>query len=182
MKKGFVLVCLFVFLFSGCMSIKAEKLQSNGNYIDNNFFYTLTVERVNTLSELGVTPDEWKAVFNDGLLYKAHSDGNAYYQLGTLQQGVFDAVMVTAKKQKRKYVAYVAQSSSVDRSTSTYMTTQNYTATTSDGKSVKISVPKENYVSYNFYAYDTYVIMFNDLKYSAKIRDIFGKTQIFTVQ
>ncbi len=154
--------CLFLLLsifFVSCTSVKAsrDKLDYNANYIDKSFTHTITVIRSDSLSEFGITSEEWKNYFDNSIIYKASGAGNGFMSKTDVKKYTYDAIKISIKNRRRKYGAIINEQDDTSYSSYNSSLIENHD-------------------------YSCSVVMFDNEDLIPILREAFGKIQVITVQ
>lgn len=169
-----MLVLLGGFSFFSCISASTSNLKPNGDYEDKGVFDYLSVKKVDSLSEFGITYDEWNAYFIDTILYKAHSQGDDLTSEEKVIQRACDAINIVGTNQQKQYVALFYQNSECKVTKK-----GNPGAAFLTGLAGNTS---DSYIYEKYWIFDCYALLFDDLNLVSVLRSVFGTINVYTLK
>ena len=136
-------------------------------------FDSLSVKKVDSLSEFGITYDEWTEYFKDSILYKVHSQGDDLTSEEKVIQRAYDAINIVGINQQKQYVALFYQKSECKVIKKGNLSTA---LILSGGQT-----PKESYIYEKYWIFDSYALLFDDLNLVPVLRNVFGTINVYTL-
>lgn len=175
MKKNNLIALLLLICcsFISCISADVSNLKPNGDYEDKGDGDYVSLKKVDSLSEFGITYDEWNEVIGDTLLYKAYCKGINVSE-SRINQWACDALNIVGKNLNKTYGAIVKKNCKYDiLEISNIGANISYRLGGSD---------KEAYIYYPIWYFNCYVLYFDDINMVPIIREVFGTANVYTIK